>query len=234
MTPSASNPGSTDSADRKLITTEDPVEYDLEGLVQVPVNPKIDLSFATCLRSILRHDPDVIMVGEIRDQETAQIAIQAALTGHLVLSTLHTNDAPSAVTRLIDMGVAPFLVASTIQGILAQRLVRRICPHCRMTDNATEEERAFLGAPDVIQLIRSNGCDKCNGSGFLGRVGLFELLVIDEAVRQLVIGKPTASAIRSVAVNAGMRGLREDGCLKIRDGLTTMAEVLRVVAGTEA
>ncbi|PIQ83537.1 MAG: type II secretion system protein GspE [Candidatus Omnitrophica bacterium CG11_big_fil_rev_8_21_14_0_20_63_9] len=220
--------------DRKLITVEDPVEYQLPGVNQVQVKASIGLTFAAGLRSMLRQAPDIIMVGEIRDQETAQIAIQAALTGHLVLSTLHTNDAPSAVTRLIDMGVAPFLVASTIQGILAQRLVRRICPHCRMTDNATEEERAFLGAPDVIQLIRSNGCDKCNGSGFLGRVGLFELLVIDEAVRQLVIGKPTASAIRSVAVNAGMRGLREDGCLKIRDGLTTMAEVLRVVAGTEA
>jgi type II secretory ATPase GspE/PulE/Tfp pilus assembly ATPase PilB-like protein len=134
---------------------------------------------------MLRQAPDVIMVGEIRDQETAQIAVQAALTGHLVFSTLHTNDAPSAVTRLIDMGIAPFLVASTVQGVLAQRLVRRICPECRITDNATVEERAFLGRPEVIQVIRSNGCDKCRGTGFFGRVGIFELLRITETVRHL-------------------------------------------------
>jgi len=170
------------------------------------------------------------MVGEIRDQETAQIAIQAALTGHLVLSTLHTNDAPSAITRLIDMGIAPFLVASTIQGVLAQRLIRRVCPECRITDNATPEERAFLGEPEITQVIRSNGCDKCHGSGFFGRIGIFELLVITEPLRHLIVSKATASAIRAAAVRAGLRGLREDGCAKIREGITTMAEVLRVVA----
>ncbi|MBI3321565.1 MAG: type II/IV secretion system protein [Candidatus Omnitrophica bacterium] len=216
--------------DRKLITVEDPVEYQLAGVNQVLVRSSIGLTFAAGLRAMLRQAPDVIMVGEIRDQETAQIAIQAALTGHLVLSTLHTNDAPSAITRLIDMGIAPFLVSSTVQGVLAQRLVRRICPACRMTDNATPEERAFLGEPEVAQVIRSNGCEKCHGSGFFGRVGIFELLAVSEAVRRLIVTKASASAIRATALREGMRGLRSDGIAKIREGLTTMAEVLRVAA----
>jgi len=215
--------------DRKLITVEDPVEYQLSGVNQVAVKSGIGLSFAAALRSMLRQAPDVIMVGEIRDQETAQIAIQAALTGHLVLSTLHTNDAPSAITRLIDMGVAPFLVASTVQGVLAQRLIRRICPACRITDNATEEERQFLGEPQVQQVIRSNGCEKCHGTGFFGRIGIFELLAVSDAVRQLIVTKATASALRATAAREGMRGLRVDGCAKIREGVTTMPEVLRVV-----
>ncbi len=215
--------------DRKLITVEDPVEYHLPGVNQVLVKASIGLTFAAGLRSMLRQAPDIIMVGEIRDQETAQVAVQAALTGHLVLSTLHTNDAPGAVTRLIDMGIPPFLAASTIQGILAQRLVRRVCPSCRMTDNATADERAFLGPPEVAQVIRSVGCDKCHGSGYYGRIGLFELLVVTDAVRQLIVSKSTVSAIRVAAVREGMRGLREDGCLKVRDGLTTVTEVLRVV-----
>ena len=217
--------------DRKLITVEDPVEYQVAGVNQVAVKSGIGLTFAAGLRSMLRQAPDVIMVGEIRDQETAQVAIQAALTGHLVLSTLHTNDAPSAITRLIDMGIAPFLAASTVQGVLAQRLVRRICPECRITDNATAEERAFLGSPEVTQVIRSNGCDKCHGSGFFGRVGIFELLTISDALRKLIVKKASASAIRAQAVKEGMRGLRDDGCAKIREGLTTLPEVLRVVAG---
>ncbi|MBI4004348.1 MAG: Flp pilus assembly complex ATPase component TadA [Candidatus Omnitrophica bacterium] len=217
--------------DRKLITVEDPVEYQVVGVNQVAVKSGIGLTFAAGLRSMLRQAPDVIMVGEIRDQETAQVAIQAALTGHLVLSTLHTNDAPSAITRLIDMGIAPFLAASTVQGVLAQRLVRRICPECRITDNATEEERAFLGPPEMTQVIRSNGCDKCHGSGFFGRVGIFELLVISDALRKLIVAKASASAIRAQAVKEGMRGLRDDGCAKIREGLTTLSEVLRVIAG---
>jgi type II secretory ATPase GspE/PulE/Tfp pilus assembly ATPase PilB-like protein len=215
--------------DRKLITVEDPVEYQLSGVNQVLVKSSIGLTFAAGLRSMLRQAPDVIMVGEIRDQETAQIAVQAALTGHLVLSTLHTNDAPSAITRLIDMGIPPFLIASTVQGVVAQRLVRRICPDCRITDNATAEERAFLGPPEVAQVIRSNGCDKCHGSGFFGRIGVFELLTVSEAIRQLIVGKPTSSTIRQAALKEGMRGLREDGCAKIREGFTTMPEVLRVV-----
>jgi type II secretory ATPase GspE/PulE/Tfp pilus assembly ATPase PilB-like protein len=219
--------------DRKLITVEDPVEYQLSGVNQVLVKSSIGLTFAAGLRAMLRQAPDVIMVGEIRDPETAQIAIQAALTGHLVFSTLHTNDAPSAITRLIDMGIAPFLVASTVQGVLAQRLVRRICQNCRLTDNATEEEKAFLGAPDIVQLIRSNGCEQCHGSGFLGRVGIYELLVISEPVRQLIVAKASASDIRAAAAKEGMRGLRADGSVKIREGLTTMAEVLRVITDRE-
>ncbi|MBI1992792.1 MAG: type II/IV secretion system protein [Candidatus Omnitrophica bacterium] len=215
--------------DRKLITVEDPVEYQLAGVNQVAVKSGIGLTFAAGLRSMLRQAPDVIMVGEIRDQETAQVAIQAALTGHLVLTTLHTNDAPSAITRLIDMGIAPFLAASTVQGVLAQRLVRRICPECRITDNATAEERAFLGPPEVSQVIRSNGCDKCHGSGFFGRVGIFELLTISDPLRKLIVKKASASAIRAQAVKEGMRGLRDDGCAKIREGLTTLPEVLRVI-----
>ncbi|MBI3996127.1 MAG: type II/IV secretion system protein [Candidatus Omnitrophica bacterium] len=220
--------------DRKLITVEDPVEYQLTGINQVLVKPSIGLTFAAGLRSMLRQAPDVIMVGEIRDQETAQIAIQAALTGHLVLSTLHTNDAPSAITRLIDMGIAPFLIASTVQGVLAQRLVRRICPACRITDNATPEERAFLGTPGVLQIIRNNGCDQCRGTGFFGRVGIYELLVMSEGLRQLVVTKPTASAIRTQALKEGMHDMREDGVEKIREGMTTMTEVLRVVSEGEA
>ena len=220
-------------ADRKIITVEDPVEYQLSGVNQVLVKSSIGLTFAAGLRAMLRQAPDVIMVGEIRDQETAQIAVQAALTGHLVLSTLHTNDASSAMTRLIDMGIAPFLIASTVQGVLAQRLVRRVCWDCRMTDNATVEERAFLGPPEVAQVIRSNGCEKCHGSGFFGRIGLFELLVISDAIREIIVTKPTASAIRAIALTEGMRSLRDDGCAKIREGLTTMAEVLRVVADVE-
>ncbi|OGX28802.1 MAG: hypothetical protein A3B78_00545 [Omnitrophica WOR_2 bacterium RIFCSPHIGHO2_02_FULL_67_20] len=219
--------------DRKLITIEDPVEYQLSGVNQVQVKSSIGLTFAAGLRSMLRQAPDVIMVGEIRDQETAQIAIQAALTGHLVFSTLHTNDAPSAITRLMDMGIAPFLVASTVQGVLAQRLVRRICPSCRITDNAAADEQAFLGPPEVAQVIRSNGCDKCHGSGFLGRIGIFEMFVITERVRQLIVAKASASVLRAVAAKEGMRGLREDGAVKVREGLTTVAEVLRVVMGSE-
>jgi type II secretory ATPase GspE/PulE/Tfp pilus assembly ATPase PilB-like protein len=225
--------------DRKLITVEDPVEYQLSGVNQVLVKTVVGLTFASGLRAMLRQAPDVIMVGEIRDQETAQIAVQAALTGHLVLSTLHTNDAPSAMTRLMDMGIPPFLVASTVQGVLAQRLGRRVCPACRITDDATVEERAFLERSardaghsegiEALQVIRSNGCDKCHGSGFFGRIGLFELLVVSDAIRALLVKRPSASAIRTLARQEGMRGLREDGIVKIREGLTTVAEVLRLI-----
>ncbi len=215
--------------DRKLITVEDPVEYQLTGVNQVAVKSAIGLTFAAALRSMLRQAPDVIMVGEIRDPETAQIAVQAALTGHLVLSTLHTNDAPSAVTRLIDMGVAPFLVASTIQGVLAQRLVRRICADCRVTEDATADEREFLGAPDVSQVIRSTGCRVCHDTGFLGRIGIFEILRVTDTLRRLIVTKPSASKIREQAQQEGMRSLRGDGCAKVREGLTTVAEILRAV-----
>ena len=216
--------------DRKLITVEDPVEYQLAGVNQVAVRPTIGLSFAAGLRSMLRQAPDVIMVGEIRDQETAQIATQAALTGHLVLSTLHTNDASAAVTRLIDMGIPPFLVASTLQGVLAQRLVRRICADCRLTDQATAEERAFLGEPEILQVIRGNGCERCHDSGYLGRIGLFELLIVSDAIRQLILSRAPTSHIRAQAAREGLRALRNDGVAKVREGLTTVSEVLRVVS----
>ena len=219
--------------EHKLITVEDPVEYQLQGVNQVLVRPAVGLTFAAGLRAMLRQAPDIIMVGEIRDQETAQIAIQAALTGHLVLSTLHTNDASSAITRLIDMGIAPFLVASTVQGVLAQRLVRRLCERCRVMEASSSEERAFLREPDRGTLAHSAGCEECHQTGFSGRVGIFELLVVHEAIRKLVVQRATASAIRAAAAQAGMRGIREDGCEKIRQGLTTLTEVLRVVVGSE-
>ena len=214
----------------KLITTEDPVEYDLKGLVQVTINAKIDLTFATCLRAILRHDPDVIMVGEIRDLETAQTAVQAALTGHLVFSTLHTNDAPGAVTRLLDMGVEPFLITSTIIGVLAQRLVRSLCPQCRTPYEATTEELAALHlTTEELEhhLMRAVGCDACQGIGLKGRSGLFELLVMSEALRPLVIERASVSEIRAKAQTEGMRSLREDGIAKVLAGVTTVEEMIR-------
>jgi len=215
------------SPERKLITIEDPVEYQLRGINQVHVKSNIGLTFAAGLRAMLRQAPDVIMVGEIRDQETAQIAIQAALTGHLVFSTLHTNDAPSAVTRLIDMGIAPFLVASTIQGVLAQRLVRRLCSSCQERRPATPEEQQALGEPLVTELAVGRGCDQCHGSGYYGRVGIYELLVLSDNLRHLVASKSQASSLRELAIKEGMRNLREDGFQKVRDGFTTVSEVLR-------
>jgi len=214
----------------KLITTEDPVEYDTKGLVQVAINAKIDLTFATCLRAILRHDPDVIMVGEIRDLETAQTAIQAALTGHLVFSTLHTNDAPGAVTRLLDMGVEPFLVTSTVIGVLAQRLVRALCPQCRVPYEATPEDLAALHiTPDELEhhLMRPAGCEACQGIGFKGRTGLYELLGMSEALRPLIIERASVSAVREQARAEGMRSLREDGIAKVLAGVTTVEEMIR-------
>jgi len=214
----------------KLITTEDPVEYDIGGLVQVAVNPKIELSFATCLRAILRHDPDVVMVGEIRDQETAQVAIQAALTGHLVFSTLHTNDAPGAVTRLLDMGVEPFLVTSTVTGVLAQRLVRALCPECRQPYDATPEDLAALhrAASDLEQpLMKAVGCEACQGIGFKGRMGLYELLMMTDPLRPLIIERRSVNELREAARKDGMRTLREDGIAKVLAGMTTVEEMIR-------
>ena len=211
--------------EKNIITVEDPVEYQLKGVGQIPVNPRIGLTFASGLRSILRQDPDVIMVGEIRDFETAEIAIQASLTGHLVLSTLHTNDAASAVTRLVDMGIEPFLVASSLVGVLAQRLVRSICPHCKESYEPSDEERKYVSAS---VLYRGRGCAKCNGKGYLGRSGIFELLVVDDAVRQMISDKTDAQSIKNVALSAGMATLRADGFEKAVQGITTIEEVLRV------
>ena len=216
--------------DVKIITTEDPVEYDIPGLVQVAINQKISLDFATCLRSILRHDPDIVMVGEIRDVETAQVAIQASLTGHLVFSTLHTNDAPGAVTRLIDMGVEPFLITSTVTGVLAQRLVRRLCPTCRKPKHPSADELAalHLSAKDLARpLMEAPGCEACQGMGFQGRLGIFELLVMSERLQPLVLERKAVSDVRAAARAAGMRTLREDGMRKALAGDTTVAEIIQ-------
>ncbi|GAB4417622.1 MAG: type II secretion system ATPase GspE [Thermodesulfovibrionales bacterium] len=218
--------------EKNIITVEDPVEYQLRGIGQIQVNPKIGLTFASGLRSILRQDPDVIMVGEIRDFETAEIAVQASLTGHLVLSTLHTNDAASAITRLIDMGVEPFLIASSLVAVLAQRLLRVICPYCKESYEPSEAEMAyFLNSPPVTEpalLYRGRGCDKCRGSGYLGRTGIFELLSINSEVRRLITGRSDSQLIKEHAVSGGMKTLYLDGLNKVLKGCTTLEEVLRV------
>ncbi len=214
---------------RKIITIEDPVEYQLKGVNQMQVNPKVNFTFAQGLRTIVRHDPDIILVGEIRDRETADVAIQSALTGHLVLATLHTNDASSAFTRLIDMGVEEFLVASTVRGVLAQRLVRKICPHCSQTVKPTAAELEISGIGEETDGLRQGvGCEKCNFIGYKGQVGLFELLVATEEVERLVMERANAGRIREVAVDQGMVTLREDGLGKVRMAMTTLAEVIRV------
>ncbi|MFQ5509119.1 MAG: type II secretion system ATPase GspE [Leptospirillia bacterium] len=216
--------------DRNILTIEDPIEYQLKGIGQMQVNAKIDLTFASGLRSILRQDPDVILVGEIRDGETAEIAIQAALTGHLVFSTLHTNDSASAITRLVDMGVEPFLVSSSVSAILAQRLVRNICASCRTGYSPSPAEVAKLGlAAGDYTFYHGTGCEECGGTGYRGRLGLFEMMVMDDGLRGLVLTHPDASTLRAYAEKHGMRSLREDGALKVRNGLTTTEEVLRVV-----
>jgi general secretion pathway protein E len=209
--------------DRKIITIEDPVEYQMDGINQIHVNPQIGLTFAAGLRHIVRQDPDVIMVGEIRDRETADIAIRAALTGHLVFSTLHTNDAPSAITRLTDMGVENYLITSSLVAVLAQRLVRVICRHCK-------EPAGTALAPDGerVQSFRGAGCEACNGSGYSSRVGIFEMMDCDEEVRKLIMANADASVLTQAARRNGMRSLREDGWKKVRDGVSTVEEVMRV------
>jgi general secretion pathway protein E len=192
---------------------------------QIQVNPKIDLTFATGLRSILRQDPDIVMIGEIRDAETAEIAMQASLTGHLVLSTLHTNDAATAVTRLIDMGIEPFMVASSLSAVLAQRLVRVICPHCK---ESYTPDRAYAGVELPALLYRGRGCEKCFNLGTIGRIGIYELLPIDAELCSMIIRREPAGAIKEYAISKGMRTLREDGMDKARQGITTIEEVLRV------
>jgi len=216
--------------DRKIITVEDPVEYQLKGVNQIPVRPKIGLSFASGLRHIVRQDPDVIMVGEIRDLETAEIAIQAALTGHLVFSTLHTNDAPGAVTRLQDMGCEPYLVSSVLNGVLAQRLVRRICLACRAPDHPEPADLLAIGVTDAsdVQLFRGKGCDECRGTGYRGRIGIYELFRLTEEGRSLIVRKVPAGELRRHAVEHGMVMLRADGWARACAGMTTVEEILRV------
>ena len=217
--------------DVKILTAEDPVEYEVEGIMQVPINHQVGLTFAAALRSFLRQDPDTIMVGEIRDIETAQIAVQASLTGHVVLSTLHTNDAPGAVTRLIDMGLEPFLISASIEGILAQRLLRRICKTCR---TAYEPDKEVIGMLDVDALEIANkkfyfgkGCADCNRSGYKGRQGLFELMTISDSIRTLITQRAPTLVLKQKAIEVGMRPLRDDGLRCIFDGLTTIEEVLK-------
>jgi general secretion pathway protein E len=209
--------------DRKIITIEDPVEYQMDGINQIHVNPQIGLTFAAGIRHIVRQDPDVIMVGEIRDRETADVAIRSALTGHFVFSTLHTNDAPSAITRLNDMGVENYLISSSLVSVLAQRLVRVICGHCRV-----EGEPRMTPDGEMIQTYRGAGCDKCFGSGYSGRVGIFELMELNDEIRKKIMNNADAVDLTSAARRNGMRNLREDGWLKVRDGITTADEVLRV------
>ncbi len=222
---------------KKIITVEDPVEYQLAGINQIQVKPTIGLTFANSLRSIVRQDPDVILIGEIRDAETAEIAIHSALTGHLVLSTLHTNDAPSAITRLINMGMEDYLLSSTLIGILAQRLVRVSCPHCRIDyspDPAIREEMKLgLLLEEDWKIHEVKGCEQCSYSGYWGRKGIFEFLKINEEIQKLILGKKDANIIKEAARLNGMRTLREDGWLKVRQGITTISEVLRVTQEEE-
>ncbi|MGH0032058.1 MAG: type II secretion system ATPase GspE [Myxococcota bacterium] len=218
------------STDKNIITIEDPVEIQLPGVGQIEINPKVGLTFASGLRSILRQDPNVILVGEIRDLETAEIAIQASLTGHLVFSTLHTNDAPSAITRLVDMGVEPFLVGSSLVAVLAQRLVRVLCSDCRVPYEATAEELREIGVKSAgrsVQVYRPEGCAGCNYTGYRGRVGIFELMQVDDDIRALVSQNIDSKTIKNKAVSKGMHTLRVDGAKKVLKGITSVAEVLR-------
>lgn len=226
------------SPDKKIITVEDPVEYQLRGVNQIQVKPSIGLNFANALRSIVRQDPDVILIGEIRDSETAEIAIHSALTGHLVFSTLHTNDAPSAITRLIDMGMEDYLLSSTIIGVLAQRLVRTACPQCRVpyTPNAAILRELDAGGypPSSIQFFDVKGCPNCAYTGYWGRTGIFEYFKITEEIQRLILEKKGSQILKEVARKRGMRTLREDGWAKVRAGLTTISEVLRVTQEEES
>jgi general secretion pathway protein E len=209
--------------DKKIITIEDPVEYQMDGINQIHVNPQIGLTFASGLRHIVRQDPDVIMVGEIRDRETADIAIRAALTGHLVFSTLHTNDAPSAITRLTDMGVENYLITSSLVAVLAQRLVRVVCQHCKQPAG-----RAMSPDGESVAVVRGAGCLECNGTGYTSRVGIFEMMDVDDEIRKCIMNNADASVLTQAARRNGMRNLREDGWMKVRQGLSTVAEVMRV------
>ena len=225
--------GQINTPDKKIITVEDPVEYQMSGINQVQVNRDVGLDFSAALRSILRQAPNIVMIGEIRDDETADIAMEAALTGHLVFSTLHTNDAPSAVTRLTDMGVKPFLVASAVRAAMAQRLVRAICTNCKEEYTPTERDMKMLGAiaktaPEHMYIGR--GCPKCNG-GYKGRKGIFEIFEIDDTIQRLIFDHAPSSVLRERAREMGMRTLREDGMLKVASGMTSLKEVLQATMG---
>ena len=226
--------GQINTPDKKLITVEDPVEYQMSGINQVQVNKDVGLDFSAALRSILRQAPNIVMIGEIRDAETADIAMEAALTGHLVFSTLHTNDAPSAVTRLLDIGVKPFLVASALRAAMAQRLVRAICEKCKEAYTPTEREMKMLGTLSKTvpeRMYHGAGCDKCGRSGYKGRKGIFEIFKVDDTIQRLIFDHAPATLLRQRAREMGMRTLREDGMLKVASGMTSLQEVLRVTMG---
>ena len=226
--------GQINTPDKKLITVEDPVEYQMSGINQVQVNKDVGLDFSAALRSILRQAPNIVMIGEIRDAETADIAMEAALTGHLVFSTLHTNDAPSAVTRLLDIGVKPFLVASALRAAMAQRLVRAICEKCKESYTPTEREMKMLGSMSKTvpeRMYHGVGCDKCGRSGYKGRKGIFEIFKVDDTIQRLIFDHAPATLLRQRAREMGMRTLREDGMLKVASGMTSLQEVLRVTMG---
>ena len=220
------------SPENKIITLEEPVEYQLRGVNQIQVNPKIGMTFANGLRSIVRQDPDIILVGEIRDRETAEIAIQSALTGHLLFSTLHTNDAAGAVTRLLDMGVESFLLSSTLLGVLAQRLVRVICPHCKELVRPDRKLLNSMGIGDDeasgIEFFAGKGCENCRHTGFRGRTAIFEYLPVDDDIRKEITRKSSNERIKDVAMRKGLMTLRQDGWRKVKKGITTIAEVLKV------
>ena len=229
---------SINKPNRKIITVEDPVEYQLNGINQVQVDPIVQMTFSNALRAMLRQAPNIIMVGEIRDRETAEIAINASLTGHLVFSTLHTNDAPSAVTRLIDMGVKPFLVASSVRAIMAQRLVRRVCKKCAQPYTPSPTEIRMLNLDESFiknsNFMKGRGCPECGGSGYKGRVGIYEIFLVGEEIQHLIYGKESSHTIREAARKSGMRTLREDGLRKAAAGTTTLEEVLQTTIGDEA
>ena len=223
------------SIEVKIITTEEPVEYDIEGIVQVPINTAIGLTFDKCLRSILRQDPDIILVGEVRDLPTAEMSIHSSLTGHLVFSTLHTNDAPSTITRLLDMGVESYLIASTLEAVISQRLIRVLCQQCKEEYTPSEEELKKIGVSkkDVkdIKFYKEKGCPVCNNIGYVGRTGLFEIMTLNEELRQLIVEKAITSKLRNAALKYGMKTLRDDGLEKIKKGITTIEEVARETTG---
>src|SRR4051812_1462550 len=221
------------TSEKNIITIEDPVEYELSGVKQMQVNPKAGLGFANGLRSMMRADPDIIMVGEIRDRETAQIAVEAALTGHLVLSTLHTNDAPGAIARLIEMGVEPFLVSSAVSCVLAQRLARRLCDHCKkpvLLDGDVVRRNGYAVKGDTVSVFEPAGCARCGGTGYKGRIGLYEVMPVTDEIRSLAVARASADAIAEAAKSAGMRRLRDEGLQKALEGLTSFAELARVTA----
>jgi general secretion pathway protein E len=221
-----------DTRARNAVTLEDPIEYELSGISQTQINTRKGMTFASGLRSILRQDPDIIMLGEIRDAETAVMAIQASLTGHMVFSTLHTNDAPSAVTRLLDLGIEPYLAASSLLAVLAQRLVRKICPHCQSPCQPAQAEQELLkelvSDQSPFATYHGKGCEQCRGTGYRGRLGVFELLTIDDQVQSLITQRTNAALIRSTALSNGMLPMRTDGLQKVLSGKTTIEEIARV------